>query len=133
MRTIDEITGAIIGIAVAVHRDLGPGLLESAYQGIFVDELKALGLMAVEQVPISVPYNGRTYANGYRIDLLVEERVVVELKCAEKHSKLFERQLLTYLRCLKLRDGLLINMGRDTAIDGVHRITNFRVPDDCQP
>ena len=118
----------VTGIAIDVHKELGPSLLESTYEAIFIDELQLAGFQVATQVPISVPYKGRIYEQAYRLDLLVENMLVVELKSTERIAPIHARQVLTYLRCLKLRHGLVVNMGLERAIDGIDRVVNFRVP-----
>ncbi len=105
----EELTEKIIGAAIEVHRELGPGLLESAYQACLVHELELRGLNVEEQVPLPVTYKGITLDCGYRLDLVVENRVVVELKTVEKLIPVHEAQLLTYLKLSKIKIGLLIN------------------------
>jgi len=118
----------VTGIAIDVHKELGPSLLESTYEAIFIDELQLAGFQVATLVPISVPYKGRIYEQAYRLDLLVENMLVVELKSTERIAPIHARQVLTYLRCLKLRHGLVVNMGLERAIDGIDRVVNFRVP-----
>lgn len=105
----EELTEKIIGAAIEVHRELGPGLLESAYQVCLVHELELRGLNVEQQVPLPVTYKGITLDCGYRLDLVVENRVVVELKTVEKLIPVHEAQLLTYLKLCKIKIGLLIN------------------------
>src|SRR5262252_5049855 len=104
-----ELTEEIIGAAIAIHRELGPGLLESAYQACMCRELSLRGIPFKAQVDLPVQYKGVSLDCGYRVDLVVNERVVVELKSVERFSSVHESQLLTYLRLSKLRVGLLIN------------------------
>jgi iron complex transport system substrate-binding protein len=126
MMTEDDITRAVIGIAVEIHRQLGPGLLESAYQGILVEELKSQGFPLESQRLVPVRFNGRVYEHGFRLDLLVDSRVVIEVKSTERPAPVHARQLLTYLRCLDLRVGLVVNLGMTRAIDGIVRVVNNR-------
>jgi iron complex transport system substrate-binding protein len=126
MASEDDITRAVIGIAVAIHRELGPGLLESAYHGILRDELRAQGFPVDSQRPVPVRFNGRVYEQGFRLDLLVDERVIIEVKSSERPAPVHARQLLTYLRCLDLRVGLVVNLGMARAIDGIVRVVNHR-------
>jgi iron complex transport system substrate-binding protein len=128
MPTATQLIETVIGIAIDVHRELGPSLLESTYESIFVDELHLAGYQVATQVPLAVPYKGRIYHQAYRLDLLVENLLVVELKSTERVAPIHARQVLTYLRCLKLRHGLVVNMGLERAIDGIDRVVNFRVP-----
>jgi iron complex transport system substrate-binding protein len=128
MPNIENLISAVKQVAIDVHQELGPGLLESVYEELFFDELSLQGLRLEKQLLISLQYKDRTYQHAYRLDLLLEGRLVIELKSAEKMSPLFSRQVLTYLRCLKLRHGLVVNMGLERAIDGIDRVVNFRVP-----
>jgi len=116
-----DITEQIIGAAIEVHRVLGPGLLESAYESCLCDELKAEGVNFRRQVDLPVNYKGRVLDCGYTIDLLVEDAVVVELKSIEKIAPIHEAQLLTYLRLSGHRVGLLINFNVPILIKGVVR------------
>lgn len=105
----NELTELIIGAAIEVHRAFGPGLLESVYEECMVIELQMRGLQVERQKPLSLVYKGRRVAGHLRIDLVVEGRVVVELKTTEKLNAVHEAQLLTYLRLTDCRVGLLIN------------------------
>lgn len=120
----------VTGIAIDIHADLGPSLLESTYEAIFADELRDAGYTVQTQLPIDVPYKGRIYRQAYRLDMLVERKLVLEFKSTEKVAPIHSRQVLTYLRCLRLRHGLVVNMGLERAIDGIDRVVNFRVPPD---
>lgn len=104
-----DLTRRIIGSAIEVHRALGPGLLESAYEACLCDELDRDQLRYQRQVDLPVIYKGRRINCGYRIDVLVEDQVVLELKSIEKVMPIHEAQLLTYLRLAERRVGLLIN------------------------
>ena len=122
---LNDVTEKIIGSAIAVHRELGPGLLESVYQACLFDELKALGLSVDKEVALPVIYRGRVVSNeGFRIDLLVEHAVIVELKSVEKLSPVHAKQLLTYLRLSDKSLGLLINFNVAVLRDGITRISN---------
>jgi GxxExxY protein len=127
MRSAETIINHAITIAIDIHRELGPGLLESSYQGILRDELQATGLTVSSEVLVPVRYKDREYSHGFRADLLVDSMVLIEIKSTERPSSLHARQLLTYLRCFPLRYGLLINMGLERAIDGILPVTNYRV------
>lgn len=126
MHTNDEIIHAIRGVAIAVHRDLGPGLLESVYEDIFSILLIEQGFQVQRQLLVPIKYKGLTIERGFRLDLLVNQKVIVEIKSTERPQPIFAQQLLTYLRGLGLRDGLLINMGFETAIAGMTHIVNYR-------
>ncbi|MBF2085398.1 GxxExxY protein [Thermoleptolyngbya sp. C42_A2020_037] len=121
---LDEISGQVIGAAIAVHRELGPGLLESAYEACLVHELRQRGVQIEQQIPQPVFYKGLQLECGYRLDLLVENRVIVELKAVETLLPIHEAQLLTYLKLRQLRLGLLINFNVPTLKDGIKRLLN---------
>ena len=130
MRTPHAIMNAVLDVAIEVHRELGPGLLESAYEAIIADELTARGHVVQRQLTVPIRFKERSYDRGYRLDLLVDDAVVVEIKSAERASPIFERQVLTYLRGLGLRHGMVVNLGLSRALDGIHRVTNYRVAED---
>jgi GxxExxY protein len=108
MEAINKLTEKVIGCAIEVHRVLGPGLLESVYEEVLCVELSDAGLKFQRQVNIPAVYKGRQVGQ-YRIDLIVEESVIVELKSVDKHDPVFEAQVLTYLRVIGKKVGLLIN------------------------
>lgn len=124
----DRLTGEIVDAALKLHRALGPGLLESVYESLLAKELERRGLRAARQAPVSFEYDGLSFRDAFRIDLLVESRVIVELKSVERLAPLHSKQLLTYLRIMDLPVGLLINFGAATLKEGLHRIVNSRVP-----
>ncbi len=119
-----ELTDVIIGAAIRVHRELGPGLLESTYEACLVYELIEGGVTVERQKELPVRYRGLLVDCGYRIDLLVGERVIVELKAVERMIPLYEAQLLTYLRLSGLRVGLLINFNVPLLRDGIKRMVH---------
>jgi len=119
-----HITGLIITAAMKVHSTLGPGLLESAYEACLLHELRKQGLKAESQVVLPVVYDGVTIDLGYRMDLLVEGRVVVELKCVERFSPLHEAQLLSYLKLSGKHVGLLINFHVAHLRNGIKRLVS---------
>lgn len=121
---LDEISGQVIGAAIAVHRELGPGLLESAYEACLVYELRHQGVRVAQQVPQPVFYKGLQLECGYRLDLLVDDRVIVELKAVETLLPIHQAQLLTYLKLRKLRLGLLINFNVPILKNGIKRLLN---------
>lgn len=105
----EDLTQVIIGAAIEVHRELGPGLLESAYAECLCRELSLRGLKFTREVPVHVEYKGTKLDCGYRIDILVEERVILELKCVEQILRVHEAQLLTYLRLSRHPVGFIFN------------------------
>jgi GxxExxY protein len=126
---LGEITRRIIGAAIEVHRQLGPGLLESAYETCLVFELKQLGFLVEQQKPLPVVYKGIVLDCGYRLDLVVEDAVIVELKAVEQLTAIFEAQVLSYLRVTSKKVGLLINFHVAVLKNGIKRIVN-EFPDD---
>jgi GxxExxY protein len=121
---LDQILRRIIGAAIEVHRHLGPGLLESAYQSCLVYELKQLDLKVEEQKPLPVVYKQVKLDCGYRLDMVVEDEVIVEVKAIEKLLPLHEAQLLSYLRLAKKRVGLLMNFHVPVLKNGLKSIVN---------
>jgi GxxExxY protein len=121
---IDDLTGRIIGCAMRVHTVLGPGLLESAYEACLCYELKQAGLKVEQQKPIPLIYEEVKLDCGYRLDLLVEDRIIVEIKAVESISPLASAQLLTYLKLYNRKIGLLINFNVQHLRDGIKRIAN---------
>lgn len=120
----DELSGQIIGAAIEVHKSLGPGLLESAYEECLCRELDLIGLSFKRQKSLPVKYKGLDLDCGYRLDIVVEELVILELKAVEMLTPLHEAQLLTYLRLSGLWLGLLINFNVPILKDGIRRIVN---------
>lgn len=118
----DELTERIIGAAIEVHRILGPGLLESVYEEALCHELTLRGISFKRQVPITLTYKG-IVIEGERLDILVEDEVVVELKSVRKTPEVAMAIVLAYLHATKLKRGLLMNFGEARLIDGVKRIS----------
>jgi GxxExxY protein len=117
-------TSAIIGAAIEVHRALGPGLLESTYEKCLAYKLDRMGIPVRRQVPIALRFEQLLIVDAYRIDLIVDEKVVVEVKARENLSGVHFSQVVTYLRLTKLRVGLLLNFHSVHLRDGIHRIVN---------
>ncbi|MCX6306908.1 MAG: GxxExxY protein [Bacteroidetes bacterium] len=117
----DTVSKEIIGCAIEVHRMLGPGLLESAYEECLVFELLKKGMIVERQKPVPVTYKDIRLDCGYRLDLLVEHCVVVELKSVEAFSPVHEAQILTYMRFAKIKTGLLINFNVTVLKNGLRR------------
>jgi iron complex transport system substrate-binding protein len=126
----DRLTGEIVDAAYRIHTKLGPGLLESVYEAVLARTLEQRGLKVERQKPVSIEFDGFRFDEGFRIDLLVDDRVVVELKSVEQLAPVHSKQLLTYIRLLDLRVGLLINFGAATLKEGVRRVVNAYSPDD---
>jgi GxxExxY protein len=120
--TDDELTRRIIGCAISVHRILGPGLLESAYEECLCYELRTAGLAYARQVPLPVCYGEVILDCAYRLDIVVEGQVILELKAVDELLPIHEAQMLTYLRLRKLRRGLLINFNVRLLRNGIKRI-----------
>jgi GxxExxY protein len=120
----NEISNIIIGSAIEVHRELGPGLLESSYEACLIHELKNEGLKVVHQEALPVVYKGIKLNAGYRIDLLVEDNVIVEIKSVEALADIHTAQLLTYLKLKELKLGLLINFNTVLLKKGIKRVLN---------
>ena len=118
----DTLTESVIGLAIEVHRALGPGLLESAYQECLCYELKANGIAFGRQVALPVVYKSVKLDCGYRMDLVVDDRLVVELKTVEKILPIHEAQLLTYLRLSGIRTGLLLNFNTAVLKNSIKRM-----------
>jgi GxxExxY protein len=127
---LNAITATIIGSAIAVHRQLGPGLLESVYETCLAYELSEAGLSVQRQVHLPIRYRGVTIDGGYRIDLLVADQVVVEVKAVKSLESIHEAQLLTYLKLSDCRVGLLLNFNVELLKDGIRRLANG-FPDLC--
>ena len=120
----NEITEKIIGAAMKVHSALGPGLLESAYQACLFHELNKQGVSVESEVILPVVYDGEEIDAGYRLDLLVEDRVIVELKAVDRILPIHEAQLITYLKLSGCKVGLLINFNVNHLRDGITRRVN---------
>ena len=121
---LDRITEGIIGAAIEVHRNLGPGLLESAYESCLAFELVERGLKVEQQKPLPVVYREVKLDCGYRLDLLVEEAVIVEVKAVDRLAPIHKAQLLSYLRLSGCKVGLLINFNVKVLKDGIRRVVN---------
>ena len=121
---LEAIAGTVIDCGFQLHREIGPGLLESAYEALMAEALRQRGLSAVRQVQVPLQYRGVVVDNAFKIDLLVEQRLVVELKSIERLAPVHGKQVLTYLRLMQLPLGLLMNFGQATFKDGLRRIAN---------
>jgi GxxExxY protein len=123
---INQITSAVVTAAMKVHSVLGPGLLESAYQACLAHELRNRGLQVLSQVGLPVVYEGEKIELGYRMDLVVENRVIAEVKCVEAIHPVHEAQLLSYMRLSGIPVGLLINFYVPHLRDGIKRMVDGR-------
>jgi GxxExxY protein len=117
----DSFTGRIIGCAIEVHRHLGPGLLESSYQQCLAHELRLNHIPLVLEKPMPVTYKGFHLDCGYRLDFLVDDRLILELKCVDEVAPIHKAQLLTYMKLSGITTGLLINFNVRRLIDGIER------------
>ena len=122
--TEDEIGRLVVDVAVRLHQEMGPGLLETVYEVILAYELRRRGLRVERQVPLPVTYEGLRFDEGFRVDLIVEDKVILELKCVEKANNAHKKQLLTYLRLADKRLGYLLNFGEAIMKHGITRIVN---------
>ena len=120
----NEISGKIIGAAIELHKVLGPGLLESAYENALAYDLTQLGLVSKQQIPMPFIYKEIKLDVGYRIDIIVESKVLIEIKSVEALAPVHFAQVLTYLKLSNLKLGLLINFNSKLLKDGIHRIVN---------
>lgn len=128
MRDIDAISGDVIDTAIRLHRQLGPGLLESVYEMVLAAKLQQLGYKVERQVPVSIEFEGMRFDNAFRIDILVDDRLVLEIKSVERPSAAHAKQLLTYLRLTRRSVGLVINFGGATLKEGLTRLVNNHTP-----
>ena len=122
--TENEISYKIIGVALEIHKNIGPGLLESAYASALSYDLRELGFVVKQQLPMPFIYKGIKQDVGYRIDLLVNNKVLIEIKSVETLAPVHFAQTLTYLRLSQLKLGLLINFNTKLLKEGIHRIVN---------
>jgi len=120
----NEIGRIVVDAAIAVHRELGPGLLESVYEAVLARELKDRGLNAERQVPVPIELRGMRFDEGFRADIIVENKLILELKSVETVSNAHKKQLLTYLKLSHKRLGFLLNFGEALMKDGITRIAN---------
>jgi GxxExxY protein len=121
---LEELAKISVDCGFRLHKELGPGLLESVYEVLPAESLRERGLSMKRQVPVPIKFKGIVVDNAFRIDLLVEDQLVIELKSTERDSALYPKQLLTYLRLMELPLGLLMNFGQETFKQGVKRVAN---------
>jgi len=120
----NQLSYKIIGVALELHRNIGPGLLESAYENALAYDLRNAGMLVQTQAPMPFLYKDVKLDAGYRIDLLVENKVIVEIKAVESLAPVHFAQVLTYLRLSQMKLGLLINFNCKLLKDGIHRLAN---------
>ena len=123
-KDIEEVARIVVDMALQLHQDLGPGLLESVYEIVLARMLEESGLKVERQKSVPILYRGIEIQEGFRLDLLVDEQLIVELKSVEHVHPLYPKQLLTYLRLMNLPLGLLINFGTSLMKDGLRRVVN---------
>ncbi len=128
MRDIDAISGDVLDLALRLHRELGPGLLESVYETVLAGRLAAMGYSVSRQHSVDIRFDGQIFPAAFRIDLLIDDRLVVEVKSVDKLLPVHGKQLLTYLRLTEQPVGLLINFGGETLKEGVRRVVNNHRP-----
>lgn len=121
---LEEIATIAVDSGLKIHRELGPGLFESVYEGVLASVLERKGLKVQRQLPISFTYEGVAFDEAFRADLFVEGRLLIEIKSTEKLSPIHAKQVLTYLRVMGLPLGLLMNFGQETFIAGLKRVAN---------
>jgi iron complex transport system substrate-binding protein len=123
---IEHICSLVVDAAFKLHKDIGPGLLESAYETILAAKLEDIGLVVDRQVPIDIQYEQVHLPSAFRVDLLVEKRVIIEIKSVEKTLPVHAKQVITYLRLTNLTHGFVINFGTPMFKDGIKRLLNDR-------
>jgi GxxExxY protein len=128
LTSIDEISGDVLDLSIRLHRELGPGLMESVYETVLAGKLAARGYRVERQKSVDILFEGQRFDAAFRIDLLIENAVLVEIKSVERLSAAHAKQLLTYLRLTKQPLGLLINFGGATLKEGFKRLVNDYVP-----
>jgi GxxExxY protein len=124
---VDGLAREAVDCGLAIHRELGPGLLESVYEMVLARALEKRGIRVERQRLISFEFDGMTFEDAFRIDLLAEGKLLIEVKAVEKSSPVHAKQVLTYLRLMKLPVGLLMNFGMATFKDGLERIANNHI------
>jgi GxxExxY protein len=129
MARIDELSAAVVDEAIAIHRERGPGLFETVYETVLAGRFEARGLRAERQVAVPLQFDGHSFEVAFRIDILVEGCLILEIKAVEQFSKAHARQLLTYLRLLRQPVGLLLNFSGATMKEGIRRMVNDYKPD----
>ncbi|MDN3432648.1 MULTISPECIES: GxxExxY protein [unclassified Pseudoalteromonas] len=118
----DLLTHKVIGCAIEVHKHLGPGLLESSYESCLMYELNQSGLLAIAQAELPIKYKNVSIDTGYRLDILLPDKLIVELKAVDKLRPIHSAQLMTYLKLTGIRTGLLVNFNEVKLVDGIKRI-----------
>ena len=127
-RNVEEMATLAVDSAFSVHKELGPGLLESAYEACFAHELELRGVKYQRQLPVPLNYKGKLIEVGFRADIVIEQRLLIELKAVEGIIPVHQAQVITYLKILQLPLGLLINFNEVLIKHGIHRILNLHLP-----
>ena len=120
---MDLLTQKVIGCAIEVHKTLGPGLLESSYESCLMYELQQAGIIAERQVVLPINYKGISIDAGYRLDILLPEKLIIELKSVDKLASIHTAQLITYLKLSSIKTGLLINFNETKLMNGLKRVS----------
>lgn len=128
MTNIERVCSDVVDVSLRLHRDLGPGLLESVYEAVLAAKLASMGYRVARQVPIDIEFEGLRFEAAFRIDILVEEQLLIEVKSVELLHNAHMKQLLTYLRLTKQPLGLLINFNGATLKEGLRRVVNNHTP-----
>ena len=122
--TENEIGRIVVDSAIQLHRELGSGLLESVYEVLLAHELESRGLALSRQVSIPITYKGIQFEEGFRADIIIEDKVILELKSVESTQKVHKKQVLTYLKLTNMKLGFLLNFGEALMVDGIGRVVN---------
>ena len=133
MRDIDQVSGDVLDVALRLHRDLGPGLLESVYEALLAGRLAKMGYSVSRQQVIDIEFDGVRIEGAFKLDLMVDGRLIVEIKSVERLLPVHAKQLLTYLRLTQQPVGLLINFGGETLKEGVKRLVNNHISASSAP
>ncbi|MGB3753466.1 MAG: GxxExxY protein [Parerythrobacter sp.] len=124
----DELSSIVIEECIGIHRELGPGLFETVYETVLAGRIRTRGLPVATQVPVPIEFDGTSFGNAFKIDVLVDERLILEIKSVETLSQAHAKQLLTYLRLAKQPVGLLLNFSGATMKEGIRRMVNNHIP-----
>ena len=125
----DQISSVVIEEAIGIHRELGPGLFETVYEAVLAGRIEKRGLRAERQVPVPIEFDGHAFGAAFKIDILVENSLILEIKSVEQLSKVHAMQVLTYLRLTKQPVGLLLNFSAPTMREGIRRLVNNYQPE----
>ena len=127
MRTVEELAALAVDCGLQIHKELGPGLLESVYEAVLAHAIAGEGAVVVRQQPVPITFRGQTFVDAFRADLVVDDKLIIEVKSVERFSPVHAKQLLTYLRLMQQPLGLLMNFGCDTFREGLKRVVNGHV------